>query len=216
MDNTKLAKKFFNWDYSQRNSNWCHDMAQLFESLDMADIYHNVIECDLTLVRQKISDLVKTEWLESVQAKPKLRTYKLFKTNCDVENYITACLPRRERSLLAQFRLGILPLRIETGRWRKVRDAETGKYRGLEVQERICELCQNGVEDEQHFLCLCPTFDQYRQELYTAACEHDSLFLDYSIEGKFIFLLTTCWRNSAKFLSVAWLKRQNLLYRKVN
>ena len=39
----------------------------------------------------------------------------------------------------------ILPLRIETGR-----------FRNLPVEQRICELCElDMVEDEVHFLCTC-------------------------------------------------------------
>ncbi len=39
-------------------------------------------------------------------------------------------MSRSERSLQAQFRVGVLPLRIETGR-----------YCNLKLEERICELC---------------------------------------------------------------------------
>jgi hypothetical protein len=50
-------------------------------------------------------------------------------------------MPKYLRSILAQFRCGILPLRIETGR-----------YHGEPVKERICSLCsENNVEDKIHF-----------------------------------------------------------------
>ena len=49
------------------------------------------------------------------------------------------------RSLIAQFRAGILPLNIEVGR-----------YRNVPLEEHLCMLCDdNVVEDEVNFLCLC-------------------------------------------------------------
>ena len=58
------------------------------------------------------------------------------------EKYISMNLTKRQRSILAQLRFGILPLRIETGR-----------FRGEKVEERVCQLCNTGlVEYELHFL----------------------------------------------------------------
>ncbi len=49
----------------------------------------------------------------------------------------------RRRLLLAQFRLGILPLHIETGR-----------FRNNQPEERICPIYNTSVEDEYHFVCI--------------------------------------------------------------
>ncbi len=52
-------------------------------------------------------------------------------------------MSRQHRSYLAQLRNGILPLKLEKGRW-------TNKA----VSDRLCLICNNGtVEDEEHFLC---------------------------------------------------------------
>ncbi len=45
---------------------------------------------------------------------------------------------------MAQFRIGILPLHIETGR-----------FRDNKINERVCLLCNSGVvENELYFLCV--------------------------------------------------------------
>ncbi len=44
-----------------------------------------------------------------------------FKDNIYTENYVKYCNNRRRRSLLVQFRLGILPLHFETSRFRTYR-----------------------------------------------------------------------------------------------
>ena len=41
----------------------------------------------------------------------------MFKDIVEPETYIIKCMLRRRRSLMSQFRTGILPLEIETGRY---------------------------------------------------------------------------------------------------
>ena len=87
-----------------------------------------------------------------VLSKPKLRTYGLFKTQFGKESYITYNLSRKQRSMVAQIRFGILPLQIETDR-----------FRNIALQQRICRLCNLGlVESEIHFLFVCPMYKHQR------------------------------------------------------
>ena len=62
----------------------------------------------------KQNDMLK----QAVPKKTKLRTYCLIKETMCIENYIKCNLSSSERSAIAQFRFGILPLNIETGRFR--------------------------------------------------------------------------------------------------
>ena len=65
-------------------------------------------------------------------------------------------LNRGQRSLLAQFRSGILPLKIETGR-----------YQNIPPEFRLCIMCDRDViEDESHFMFHCQLYDNIRQKLY--------------------------------------------------
>ena len=53
---------------------------------------------------------------------------------------------------IAQIRCGVLPLHIETGR-----------YRNLKVEERLCKVCESqSVENEFHFIFDCPAYSQLR------------------------------------------------------
>ncbi len=58
------------------------------------------------------------EWKHLLSTKPKLRVYVKFKENICTEDYDKHCTSRRKRSLMAQFRIGVFPLHIETGRFR--------------------------------------------------------------------------------------------------
>ncbi len=68
------------------------------------------------------------------------------------EEYVKYCLNTRKRSLTAQIRIGILPLCIETGR-----------FRNLKVEERVSQVCNNGdVEYKFHFVCICNAYTTWR------------------------------------------------------
>ena len=60
--------------------------------------------------------------------------------------------------LLAQFRCGILPLRIETGR-----------YVGEKPEGRLCKICDSQqIEDETHFLLQRPFYSVLRDNLFSS------------------------------------------------
>ena len=62
---------------------------------------------------------------------------------------------KRQRRMLAKLRGGTAELRIETGRWR-----------GLERQERICKCCESGeVEDVEHLVMRCAHVKEERGKL---------------------------------------------------
>ena len=52
-----------------------------------------------------------------------------------------------KRRTIAQLRCGCLPLEIELGRYRNPK---------IPLDQRICNLCNTGTEDETHFLTTCP------------------------------------------------------------
>ncbi len=58
----------------------------------------------------------KEQWAEDIWTKPKLRTFRMIKYECDTENYVVYNLSKKQRSLCAQLRSGILLLTVETGR----------------------------------------------------------------------------------------------------
>ena len=111
-------------------------------------------------------------------------------------------LPRLERSLLAQLRLGILPLKIETGR-----------FVNLPLVNRTCTLCDMIVlEDEVHFVKRCPLYEIYRNQLFQSAKQLDTNFNTLEGEQKLSFFLNSLPKALLKFLKLAWNRWQNELY----
>jgi len=106
------------------------------------------IPVDLKWCKFVLMSYYEKTWLQCLNTKPKLRTYCKWKSSFKVKLYINLNLQRhhRSRSVLAQLRSGfLLPLHIETGR-----------YRGVKLEERICSFCNMGiVETESHFFLDC-------------------------------------------------------------
>ena len=61
----------------------------------------------------------------------------------EVEKYIKMNLSSSERSVLAEIRLGILPLHIETG-----------KFNNTKLEDRHCNICNQGKIDDCYFFYL--------------------------------------------------------------
>ena len=140
-------------------------------------------------------------WQIEIENKPKLRTYVKFKHTLDSENYVTANLCRKKRSLMAQFRMGILPLKIETGRFSRT-----------PIEARICNLCKTEIENEIHFLCVCPIYNEIRIKLYKKACKSCNNFLTKSNEEKLIYLLNYLFKDTSNFVTDAWSLRHTIVY----
>ncbi len=84
--------------------NWCADIC------DLEYIYDNFMWCNIELAAKRFQILGKKQWKEKALSRPKWRVYKEQRGE---EQYVLTGMSRRERSLLAQFRFGILPLEIE-------------------------------------------------------------------------------------------------------
>ena len=122
-------------------------------------------------------------------------------------------MSKHKRSLMAQFLTGILPLKIETGRFKKIRDTSSGKLRCLNSQERICEMCTlNEPEDEIHFLCSCTLYISFRKPLFDEAIKFNVEFQSLSNNNKFMWLINNIWREIVNFLLAAWQTRSSVLF----
>ena len=60
-------------------------------------------------------------------------------------------MSKGHESAMTQFRCGTAPLRIETG-W----------YEGIPEEERLCPMCNDGVENELHALLECTLYNDLR------------------------------------------------------
>ncbi len=202
MPNERITKRIFFMDYNRVDGNWSEQMREIFDLLDMSHVFNERKLCDLLLCTEKLYDIFKDNCMRSVETKPKLRTFKLFKKDCETSVYVKGCMNKCQRSLLAKFRCGILQLKVETGRFERI-----------ELEKRICMLCERKeIETEFHFLINCDLYKDQRNMLYTKANDKYKHFHDMDDQAKFIYLMTECQYYVAKYIESAWNIRKEKLY----
>ena len=162
---------------------------------------------DTTKIHHAFSNRDKDLFVQEAfcrMAKPnaKLRTYSLIKSTFQREDYLVQIRNTRHRQTLTKLRLSNHKLRIETGRHKK-----------LPPVDRICEICNCGVEDEIHFLVKCPQYDPLRESLLTTCMELRPQFEFYTDQEKFIYMMTTPLLTVpvSKFLEYATNERELFL-----
>ena len=135
-----------------------------------------------------LSNAEVKEMLESIawrngremEVKPKLI---MLKKITDLEEW-TDCVGlrrRADRRMMIKLRSGMAALQIETGRWREVAR-----------EERVCKECESGeIEDAEHWLLICEAWKSHREPLLAFMEEHQEADDDNSAA----FLLSFACRN---------------------
>ena len=121
----------------------------------------------------------------------KLRPFKEIFDEGDHRGLVYANLSRRQRSLIIKFKIGILPLAIETGR-----------FTNIPLEKRTCLNCADGLlEDEYHFLLYCEAYKDISSRLFREyTFIHDVEDLTDRVELVKLMLNSHNLRGTAKFL----------------
>ena len=203
LEDTRLCKQIFYVDLRHPN-NWSSDICKLLTDLDMRETFVNKDTVDIKNARLLKHDRDKETWQINRFSYPKLRTYNVFKSEYCTEHYVKTIFHRGKRSILSQFRTGILPLKVETGR-----------FTNIPWYFRICELCtSNDIEDEIHFLLHCTCYTQERNILFAKALESHADFLQYEDDAKIYILLNDedLTKPLAEYLYICYMKRRNYMF----
>ncbi len=174
------------------------DFQKAFDSVP-----HQMVPVCIVLCKTKFHQIMSDTWKIEALKKPKLRTYLTFKENNETEPYVQKFMSRKHRSYLAQFRCGILPLDIETGRWVN-----------KPVESRLCQLCSNGdIEDETHVTFECTFYDNIRNQFRHIVKESvpDLDNLDKSSQLK-LFMESEFVNYFARFVTDIMSKRNQYLF----
>jgi len=129
----------------------------------------------------------------------KLRTFRKFKGDFKLENYITDIKNKNLRKNITKLRISAHDLMIEKGRYHR-------PYK-IPVDERICSLCDNNaVEDEKHVVNTCPKYTQEREILHNTITQHNPKFTDLTEEEKFIYIMQ-CTSKPQNLALATYLKK---------
>ena len=125
----------------------------------------------------RASDIFHQEAFSEIhRGESKLRTYAKLKTKIGLENYLLNLSNIEDRISLTKIRLSNHKLNIEVGRHGKI-----------PKNERYCPFCPTLIEDEMHFLLLCPAYSTNRAELLD---EVNRGMQQMDQESLFAFLMT--------------------------
>ena len=158
--------------WSKRFRDICHTLGCVQPHL--GEVY------DHELIKKFVQRKCQEDWLKNVSMKPKLRSYVMFKNIFKSESYVKMAHSKMSRSIFAQLRLGIFPLEIETGR-----------FRNIPSESRMWHFCKNEIEDELHFVCVCPVYSNHRKILFNEIILTYNNFSNLDITEKFCFIMAT-------------------------
>ena len=158
----RINKRIYVWSESmscKRVSNWNYKVTDMLNILEMHRFVDPNIHINIStkLFQIKCTKFFTDQWNKIVNKESakrgiggsKLRTYRLFKQRYETELYATNIYNKGHKSALAKFRL------------------ETGRYKGLSIEERLCQVCDmHVVEDEKHVLLECPLYTPTRDILF--------------------------------------------------
>ena len=189
MDNDRINKKVFDWAKNNRQRNWCFRVSDMFIKIGSNELCNGfpIAKPKLAIggVTKALVLTGTTQWkseLNRISGKRiganKLRTYRKFKNDLTTSHYLKINMPRAYRSAYAKFRCGVAPIRLETGR-----------YERLEVNNRLCPLCEEDVEDEYHVLLKCKFHQEQRDYLIHVFNENNIDFNGMNDDAKLITIL---------------------------
>jgi hypothetical protein len=205
-DNNSLAKNIYlmlkrdvdaNRNYNGKN--WAYQIKNILDSHGFSYVWniHSATEIPFDILKKRIFDTYKQNWYSEINNSRKLDTYALFKHEFDLEQYLKVLPECKFKNALVKFRVSSHNLRIETGR-----------YENLIREERLCIYCNmNRIENEYHFLLVCPYYRELRNKYFKAYFNH------WPTLNKFEQLMASrspkVLLNLAKYIYFANLKRNN-------
>ena len=114
------------------------------------------------LCSKKLQDLLVEQWKIKISRTDlyngqsnKLRFYSLFKTEFKREPYLGNLNDFHLRKSICKFRCSDHKLEIEKGR-----------HKNMNLDDRICQICNSDIESEMHFLTICPLYEPLRKHYF--------------------------------------------------
>lgn len=136
-------------------TNWVSKVKVCLETYGFQDVWENQGTIHETAflksLKQKLVDKFKEEWLVKLQSSDRFAMYNSFKLAFGAEDYLNELTIKRFRDTLIRFRLGLNELGINK------------RYQNADVN-RCCPFCPNILEDEYHFLFVCPAYEEIRNK----------------------------------------------------
>ena len=110
----------------------------------------------LTHFAKTVKDNFIQNWFNGIEFSTPLKLYSNVKTSFCCEDYFD-CIPKSLIYHLSRLRMSAHDLRIQSGRFSSNR---------IRREERYCLCCNSSdIEDEYHFILICPCFNELRKKI---------------------------------------------------
>ena len=138
--------------------NWAYQIKSILQRHGLEYIWNQQSEIEIPFytIKQRIIDMYCQKWYTEINNSSRLESYCLFKHDFKQEKYLDVILENKYKVALSRFRTSSHDLRIETGR-----------YDDIDREQRRCKSCNMvKIEDEFHFLLVCPKYRELRSKYF--------------------------------------------------
>ena len=171
---------------------WISYVKSIFDEIGLSFIWNDQLPIEKNvlknIVSSKLNDQFIQKWFSQMNNSSRGLFYSEYKTEFGLEKYLLK-LNLSDRIMIAKFRCSNIKFPIETGRWN-----------GVPKDERICNLCGNGIGDEVHYLFICQNQDikSIREKVIP------KYYIRYPSQKKLSYMMMYChvelYRNMSTFL----------------
>ena len=200
----RLTKTIFVWDMKVGEKlgikTWGLEIKDIFQRNNLSHLFSS-FEFPLKNTIEILSCSLLSKDLLSFQkqcmALPKLRTYNMIASFNFINGYLNKPISFILRKFYIKTKIGTLALRIETGRYQKLVEAD-----------RVCLECQmNQVEDTLHFCLFCPKHSTLRNVLFSYITCDNFVYMSDSDKLKYLFNTPSLMKPFANFIMNAYYNR---------
>ena len=145
---------------SYAGSNWAYNVKTMLDNLGLSFLWDNqdiIDKSQYSVIKTQLFDNATQELLTSINISDKLDTYSSFKYDTEYEPYLKFINNKKYKFALSRLRLSSHGLAVETGRY--------NRNPRIPRANRLCLRCNmRMVEDEYHFLLVCPLYADIRRK----------------------------------------------------
>ena len=139
-----------------KHSEWLQTVHFLLKYLGLERLLQNVKEININQFqdecKKKLKEKFVQEWKEQLRKRnTKLEIYGQIKDKFEREPYLEEIANFQLRKIITKFRCSDHKLEIEIGR-----------HNNIPRENRLCKTCLVDIENEMHFLCNCPRYNDVR------------------------------------------------------
>ena len=153
-----MLKQDSDLNMNYNGQNWATQIKLILQHHGFDYVWREQAETTIPfqLIRQRILDTYKQTWYSEINNSSRLQSYSIFKHDFELERYLDLDIDKKYKLALTRFRTSSHKLMIEIGR-----------YDNTPREQRICQFCNmSKVEDEYHFLLVCPNYRDLRRKFF--------------------------------------------------